>query len=431
LPAAGQGAARAAVGGRIGATVASSVANDQRCDNWSYRAKIRESRGSPVHALNCPSAGILLRDTSQSSARAAFRDWRLARLSSWLACAGALTSGFPGAATAEPAAPFSVRLHYEVDAAALGCGSEREFRRGVTRALGYDPFRAEAAMGVEVHISRAADSVDGHVEWKAASGAGMGERTFHANDGDCAKMLREMSFAVGLQIDLLRPSPRRGDSDEARGSTNENAAGGGAGRSASSAPAASNSSQTSSSSLDSPPATGTSDGARARADFDRWQLWVGAGPSLTWGVLPALSAEGRVFLGARRRDVSLELGGGGTLPVVARQVDGSGFRARLVVGGAAICGHRGLFSGCLLGKAGALQVTGLSVDHAQSPSAFVAQAGARLAATWELAEVWLFRAHLDGLGLLTRRTVTLQHVQVWEMPRLSLSAGIDVGARFR
>jgi hypothetical protein len=345
-----------------------------------------------------------------------------------------VTGAFESSCSAEPAPRLYVSLNYEVEGSAERCWDESEFRRRVGESVGYDPFRADAAVRVDVHVGMMGGLVDGRVEWQNAQGAGMGERGFRAKDGDCEKLLTEMSFAVGLQIELLRPPP---------------GAEGGAGASATDAPTSATASAQSNAPSGAKPskpalpqeqtasktdgatserdATGRAKSASAR-DF---RLWVGIGPSLAFGTAPGLTGHGRLFLGARVSDVSLELGAEGTIEVTERQSDGSGFTQRLIGGSATACGHLGFGLGCAIGKASQLRISGLDVDQPLSPTALVAQAGLRLGAQWELSEVWFFTPHVDTLALLTPRTVTLNQVTVWDMPPLSVLVGIDVGGRFR
>jgi hypothetical protein len=146
---------------------------------------------------------------------------------------------------------------------------------------------------------------------------------------------------------------------------------------------------------------------------------------------PSTMASGRLFLGIRRDDLSFEVGAEASYPSDNQRWRTSGFREMVIAGTAAVCGHLSVLSGCALGKAGQFRIEGLGVDEPQSPSGFLAQTGARLGATVALGESWLVAGHLDGLWLLTPRTVQLNGVSVWDMPRLSAFAGIDLGARFR
>jgi len=340
-------------------------------------------------------------------------------------------------------ADFYVSLGYEVEGSLRRCWDEAEFRRSVAVRVGYDPFRDSASVKVLIRVGGSARAVNGHVEWRNASGMGMGERRFVAQDGNCLKLLTEMSFAVGLQIELLRPTVPAGN---------------GAASSSGGGPASSASSPVPTTVVVTPPSTlppatpppaarepdvatlekdrRPSNDAVAPTDSpaaasSRWPMWLGIGPSLAWGIAPSVTASARAFLGVRRSDLSLEVGGEASLPSTERQWDGSGFRQRLMGASAALCGHLHSLSACALGKASQVRVTGLGVDHPRSPTGFVAQAGLRLAAVLELGGPWFASAHIDALGLLTPYTVSLSQAGVWQMPRLGAMAGIDVSARFR
>ena len=114
-----------------------------------------------------------------------------------------------------------------------------------------------------------------------------------------------------------------------------------------------------------------------------------------------------------------------------REPDGTGFTERLIGGSATACAEVGVLSGCVIGKASQLRVSGLDVDEPLTPTALVVQAGIRVGVPWELSEVWFLTPHVDALVLLTPRAVALNEVTVWDMPPLSVLAGIDVGGRFR
>jgi hypothetical protein len=358
-------------------------------------------------------------------------------------------------------ADFFVVLHFGVDAEARGCPDETEFRRSVAHRLGYDPFREEAAIIVRVRVGGTASAVDGHVDWRKTNGTIMGERQFVAKDANCAKLLTEMSFAVALQIELLHPKTPAAAGPAARGG---GAASGPAPSAATvAAPPPAGSSPAASASATSPPASASAATppatppatatkpdiseelaaerrAREKAKEEAppatpkspalWSMWAGIGPSLAWGISPAVTGDARLFFGIRRSDLSLEIGVEATYPSTERRWDGSGFRQTLIGGGLALCGHLQSLSACALGRASQVRVTGLGVDKRRSPTGFAAQAGLRLAAAMELGGPWFAAIHLDGLGLLTPCTVVLNDVPVWEMPRLGLLAGLDVAARF-
>ncbi len=333
--------------------------------------------------------------------------------------------------SAKAPAPLYVNLHYEVEGAAERCWDEAEFRRQVASSVGYDPFRAGAPFDVDVHVDGSRGLVAGRVEWHSVDGARLGERRFRAKDGDCTRLLMEMSFAVGLQIELLRPKPSaEGTVAAAPAGTSSSTASSSTTASASAPPRAK---------APAPPVPTPPQGAgkSAVATSDRvartndWRAWVGLGPSLAFGSSPSVTGHARFFLGARYRDLSLELGAEGTLPVTEREPDGAGFRQRLLGGSAMACGHRGFALGCVMGKLSQLRIAGLDVDQPESPTALVAQAGLRVGVQWEPSRVLFVTPHLDALLLLTPRRVTLNLSEVWEMPPLSALVGIDLGARFR
>jgi RimJ/RimL family protein N-acetyltransferase len=369
-----------------------------------------------------------------------------------------LFAGQPGRRAVAAEAELYVSLDYQVDGSLRRCWSEAEFRRSVARRVGYDPFREDVSVSVEVRVRGSARAVDGYVVWRNAKGEGMGERRFLAKkDDNCVKLLTEMSFAVGLQIELLRPRPRA--------ETEAASPSGGPLSGPAPAPATGvvapppepdrtqspTASPAAAPSLASParsPSVPESDvpapehGERSRAAdmmsepvatprSSRWPMWLGIGPSLALGIAPSATGIGRLFVGLRRGDLSAEVGAEASYPSTTRKGDGSGFRASLIGASVTVCRHRGSVSACALGKASQLRVTGLGVDQQRSPVGFVAQAGLRIAAALQLGGSWFATAHLDGLGLLTPCGVDLNQVRMWDMPRLSALAGIDVSARFR
>lgn len=340
-----------------------------------------------------------------------------------------------------------VALQYEVDASTRGCWDEAKFRRGVAHRIGYDPFRQDAPLSVRVHVGGSALAVDGQVEWRDASGSGLGERAFVAKDGNCAKLMTEMSFAVGLQIEFLRlktpkPAPIKLDSSPPVATPDSEG---------SPIPTKDETPTSSSASAESeptaPPAAAAPEPVPAEKPLPKvspeesapppshpsppWSVWVGVGPSLAWRLSPGVTADGRLFVGLGRGRLSFEIGAEATYPSTFHRWDESGFRHMLIGASLAVCGHLDWFSACALGRASQVRISGLGVDERRSPTGFVGQLGARLAATWHLAGRWSLATHLDGLALLTPSTVDLNQTPVWEMPRLGALWGIDLLARFR
>jgi hypothetical protein len=347
-----------------------------------------------------------------------------------------VVAGRPTSAlAAEP--ELQVVLQYGVDASVRGCWDEAEFRRSVAHRIGYDPFRDDAPLDVRVRVGGAANAVDGHVEWRKANGMLMGERRFVAKDGNCAKLLTEMSFAVGLQIDLLRPKTPAGPvaSGPAAGGAEARPTPGGGAASPSPEQTATvkgpDANEKPSPTAREKPSVATEPAHETQARAPSWSLWLGGGPSLAWRLSPSITADGRLFVGIRRGYLSLELGAEATYPSSERRWDGSGFRQHLVGGTLALCGHHAWFSACGLGRGSAVLVTGVGVDDPRSPAGFLVQAGGRLAASFPLHGAWWWGGHIDAVALLTPSRVVLNDARVWDMPRLGVLAGMDLMARFR
>jgi hypothetical protein len=335
-----------------------------------------------------------------------------------------------------------VSIRYSVDDSARGCWDETEFRRRVAQRIGYDPFREEAPVSVRVHVGGASNAVDGHVEWRKSNGTLMGERRFVAKDGDCRNLLTEMSFSVGLQIELLRPK-MAGDANTSSQSAPDMGApkpptapsGGG--------PEGSSAKDATATPRPNPPPKREQAAADDRRPPDaptaepdakdptHWPGWVGIGPSLAWRLSPSITTDARLFLGMRVADFSFEIAGEATYPSTQTRWDQSGFRQALVGASVAGCGHHQWLSACGLGRASAVRVTGIGVNKPRSPTGFVAQVGLRVAATVPLGQTWFLAGHVDGLASLTPSRVELNDGIMWEMPRLGALAGIDVALFFR
>ena len=351
-----------------------------------------------------------------------------------------------GAAAAET--DLYVVLHYGVDTSVRDCWDETEFRSSVTHQIGYDPFRESASINARVRVGGSANAVDGQIEWRKANGLLMGERRFVAKDGNCVKLLTEMSFAVGLQIELLRPkttpaagavasaSPRAGTTSPGSAPTAHTGV-----ATATTAPNSLSAKETPASTPKSDVSDGVGkerlesvhDGAEPSAPGPsaRWPMWVGLGPSLAWRISPAVAGDARLFLGIRRASLSLEIGAEATYPSTETRWDGSGFRQTLLGGTLALCRHHEWLSACALGRASEVRLTGLGVNKPRSPTGFVAQGGLRLAATLPLGGPWLLTTHVDGLGALRPTRVVLNDGMVWEMSRLGVLAGMDLLVQFR
>ena len=299
-----------------------------------------------------------------------------------------------------------VTLEYSVSSAAGACPAATEFRRSVGRQLGYDPFRADADRRVTVEITRSPSGLEGRLGWSDAEGGWVGDRRFSSRKADCAELAASMMFSTAVQIQLLAalspPAPP--------------------------APAA----VAEAKSL-APPPTAIQPAPVATPPSPpgpRVVFGAGIGAALAVGVAPGPGALARLFIGARRGRLSLEVAADVTLPVTEQGPDSSAFAVETQAADVTGCGHLGALAGCLVGRFGRIQARGSGVDVPRSPSGWFSQAGVRLAAARDLGGRLFAGAHVDGLVMLSPWTVALNDSGVWTTPRLGLLLGVDLGARF-
>jgi hypothetical protein len=348
------------------------------------------------------------------------------------------------APTRAAAEDTELRAHlvFRVDPGLPGCWDEAEFRRRISHRVGFDPFEDDAPTSVHVNVSGSSTAVGGRVEWKDAKTGGMGERRFVAKDGNCGRLLAEMSFAVALQIEMLRPAPKP---EPVRTAPVPPATDTGTQTQSSASATSDKSTQPNIPTTQEqpvPPAPSrpaptdkVEDSSRhGSSEVDapaRWAFSAGFGASAMWGLSPSTTADFRLFVAARRNDLSLEIGGEASYPSDEVRWHGFGFRSRWTGGSVALCGHASAFSACALGRLGELHIEGLGVDRPESPSSMVAHTGLRLGGAVELGKGWFLAPRLEGLLLLTPHTVQMNDVEIWRMPRVSGILGLDLGLRFR
>jgi hypothetical protein len=327
-----------------------------------------------------------------------------------LGAAATLATTVPPA-NAAPAPPqLVVVLSYQVDPELHGCKSEAEFRDSVIKQLGYDPFRTEAAHRVLAEVSETESGIEGRLAWADANGNPEGERRLASLGQDCGGFLKNMAFAIAVQIQLM--------SSTESGSSNSAAPASPTRRSPAPPPPPPT--------LPPKPVPVVRASPKAGGSAAKWSLALGAGPIAEFGVVPSLAEGFRLFAAARGSALSLELSPELTLPVTFRRADGTGFSASSYAATLVPCARRGGLGLCAVGMLGVLAVRGFGVDDARSPSSMMAKAGLRLAFDQPLSEHLALGAHADGLATLTTRTVLLNEVPVWTTPKLGLMVGIDL-----
>jgi hypothetical protein len=159
-------------------------------------------------------------------------------------------------------------------------------------------------------------------------------------------------------------------------------------------------------------------------------LSLGLGPSLALGMSPQPTGVGRLFASGRVAWLSLELAVDAARPASQQEAGGAGFSLDRLAAGAAACGHARALAACLTGTVGRLRARGFGVDAPASPAGTFAQAGARLAAAWDLGPRWFIAGRVEGLVMLSPWTVILNQAPAWTTPRVGALVGVDLGAHF-
>jgi hypothetical protein len=310
-----------------------------------------------------------------------------------------------------------VTLDYRADSALDGCPDESAFRAMVQSQLGYDPFRSQADNQVSARIAVDAGRMHGIVEWRDESGTPRGERALPSEAGGaCLELARTMSFAVAVQIQLLaRDAESKASSSGVAPSEPERG-----GAEATQRP--------------SEPERARDVQARPVADGENaapppWEILVGIGPMLSFGVAPRTAVEGRAFASVRRGRMGLELGAETGFWSSHRTSGDEGFEQHLVRGSATACFALPPLSGCFVSKVGRLTVRGFGVDEPRSSSGVVALLGPRFALEQELGGRFLAALRVEVLATLVPWRVELNDRQIWKAPPAAVFVGADV-ARF-
>jgi hypothetical protein len=335
--------------------------------------------------------------------------WRISGLAG--VCGGVLLWAATGRARDTP--QLVVALRYEIDPTVPGCPTETEFRAAVIRQVGYDPFRSQAPRHVLAQVQPSERGIDGQITWTDALGSKEGERRFVSPHRDCGELMKGVTFAVAVQIQLLNTSAGADDAEPERPTP----------------PPA----PTPAPPVDAgpPPIVDVPPPLRKEPPPPTRSIEVGFGPLAQLGWAPSPSAGGRVFAAMRWRALSVEVGAQATLPVKMRQADGTGFSASSLGATLAPCFHVGRLGLCAVGMISRMHVEGFGVDDTRSPSSALARAGLRLALDQPMSGPFALRAYAEGLAALTPRTVFLNDTPVWAVPSLGGAFGIDFRMLFR
>ncbi|HSY41615.1 MAG TPA: hypothetical protein VLA79_18880 [Polyangia bacterium] len=323
------------------------------------------------------------------------------------------------------AALFIVSLDYD---GGPGCPDAQYFEGIVRARLGYDPFSEAAPDHVFVRITPRIDAIDGHIEWRDATGRWAGDQTLPVVTKDCRNLVRTLAAALAVQIQLLAMTR-----DPAAGTTAPKSTGPPpevtVTQPASQSPVA----RPSSDEPSAPPAaileTNASAPGTARDPHPAWAM--GAGTAVGFGMSSTPVLLGRVIGAVAWRHVSLELAAEASLPSTARRSDGAGFSQQHLLASAAACTVLTRWRACLLANAGEVRLAGEDIDLPTSAIVPLVQAGARIGIVQALGRHLFVDAHADGLANVIRWTGTLDQVPVWTAPRLAAVVGLDLGAHVR
>jgi hypothetical protein len=324
-----------------------------------------------------------------------------------LACGVVLVAA---AVQAEPR--LLVALDYAADAALAGCPDEGSFRRMVASQVGYDPFDAASADRIFARVRTQDGSIQGVVEWRDAAGTPRGERRLESSAGDCAELVRTMSFAVAVQIQLVsREAESKADTSDRKAPRSEK-------NEAESAATASSRPR-----ADQPAPRDALPGADESAAF---RFALGAGPVVAFGIAPNTAIGAHAFGAFRAGGLGLELAAELSLPSTQETSEGEGFEQHVALGSLAGCAALRPFSGCIVGKAGRLTVSGFGVDEPRSASGLITLIGPRVALEQELGKHWLVTLRVELLATLAPWAVELNHRELWKSPPLAVFMGADL-----
>lgn len=107
-------------------------------------------------------------------------------------------------AQAVPAAHPEATLRYTRGPGAERCPDDETLRTAVAARLGYDPFRAEAPIGIEVAITRAGHGLRAAVRRDDPSFPRSPARVLTSPSADCGDLAEAVALTIGIAIDPIR-----------------------------------------------------------------------------------------------------------------------------------------------------------------------------------------------------------------------------------
>jgi hypothetical protein len=292
----------------------------------------------------------------------------------------------------------------------------------IAAQLGRDPFRPVAAQRVAINLIHSDAGFQGRIVWTEADGQSVGQRLLSSHSRDCREIAENVAFAVALQLQLIDRAER---STGGQGGTTSPPPPKDADEELTPPPKEPGPSAPPKPPQDPEPRLPISGPPPARSS----ELAVGVGPALAFGLTPAATAAGRLFVDWRYGAVSAALAADVALPGTLRARDDSGIRVNAWGYSAAGCAHRSLIGACVLGRLGWLRARGFGVDAPLTSSGHFYEAGLRVTMAKRVGRV-IVSARADGLVMLSRWNVALNETLFWTAPRLGGLFGLDVAYKF-
>ncbi len=295
------------------------------------------------------------------------------------------------------------RLDYARTPAAASCPDEGAMRRSVAERLGYDPFHDEGGRTLRARVDRPSEwAVE--IRLLDPEGVLIGERQLSSPGNDCAELASSTALAIAIALDplvLARPTPppapvaqqpeplppplRVVTAVEHRAAPVE---------------------------PDAP--------APARPGDPRLQLGfmalgaLGTAPSATLGgTLVAGARFGGLYLGA---EVRADIPG-------SKAVGRGSVQAGQVVGGAVVCGQTGWVGACGIVSGGVLRSQSWDVLAATTAETPWVTVGPRAFLDLPFGPTVRLRLQADLVVPVTRTTLVVGHVEVWQSPIVAFSGG--------
>jgi hypothetical protein len=296
--------------------------------------------------------------------------------------------------------PARVTLRHVPGRGATSCPDQRWLEGNVTARLGYSPFTAGAPLTADTRFECGDGGCRADLELTDPP-AQTRRRTL--TSADCRELAESLALTLALAIDpqhLTRAPPPPAP-----------------------VPALPPAPQPSA-----PPAAAPSAAKPAAPPVVPIFIDATIGLVGTWGLSPFVNGGARLAVGLRRGWFGLSIEGRADLPQ-AVSVEGGSVSNLLLLGSVAPCFHRFGLAFCVVGSAGAIQVSG-QLSAGSRASSIVAAVGGRL--SWEhLFLPWVgVVVHAGVQGVVTRVTVKANERAVWVTAPIALDGGAGIVLRF-